>query len=241
MKQHIQIMVDLLTKHDFNALLEHYANSSESENISQLAFIYLQGQKSPIKFDFYQQIATDFIKKKGLPIALIREFKSHQMLVFFTPALKLEENFNKTNTQQQNVVHYLLAGNKVLVGDQSGEASMQPSFNYLRSMMLFESNDILCSALCLRDKQNFTPVEVYLHFNKNLSALPTHELTALLALIEIEQKQQKIDESNYQLIIKSVAKICRSQVQWVNVELQRLLVIAAYYRKPIQQIVNDMS
>ncbi|PKG86479.1 hypothetical protein CXF85_01885 [Colwellia sp. 75C3] len=235
MKQHMQTMIDLLTSNDFDALLQHFSISSEPENIAQLAFLYLQGQKSIIKFGFYQQIATKWIDKKGLPLALISEFKSSDLLNFFTPVLQLEGNFNKTNDRQRNVLHYLLAG------DQSRVTNVEPPFNYLRSMMLFERNESLCNALCQRDSQNFTPVEVYLYSNKNLSILATHELSALFALIEIESKQQVIDEANYQLITQNVAKICRSQVQLVNIELQRLLLIATYYKKPIQEIINDMN
>lgn len=235
MKQHMQTMIDLLTKNDFDALLLHYSSSSEPENIAQLAFLYLQGQKSTIKFGFYQQIATKWIEKKGLPLTLISEFKSSELLSFFTPALQLKGNFNKTNQQQRNVLHYLLAG------DQAQVTNVEPSFNYLRSMMLFERNESLCNALCQRDSQNLTPVEVYLYSNKNLSPLPTHELSALFALIEIESKQQTIDDVNYKLITQNVAKICRSQAQLVNVELQRLLLIATYYKKPIQEIINDMN
>jgi hypothetical protein len=234
MKPHMQTMIDLLTKNDFDNLLEHYSNSSDSENISQLAFLYLQGQKSLIKFGFYQQIATSFIEKKGLPLALISEFKSSDMLSFFTPILQLKENFNKTNQHQRNVLHYLLAGEK------SHLTAIAPSFNYLRSMMLFERNDSLCNALCQRDSQNLTPVEVYLYANKNLSILATHELSALFALIEIEGKQQAIDETNYNLITQQVAKICRSQVQVINGDLQRLLLIATYYKKSIEEVVNNM-
>jgi hypothetical protein len=235
MKQHMQTMIDLLTKNDFDALLIHYLRSSDAENISQLAFLYLQGQKSIIKFGFYQQIATKWIEKKGLPVALISEFKSGDMLSFFTPTLQLEDNFNKTNQHQRNVLHYLLAG------DQSRVTNVEPSFNYLRSMMLFERNELLCNALCQRDSQNFTPVEVYLSTNKNLSSLPTHELSALFALIEIENKQQAIDDTNYKLITQHVAKICRSQVQSVSVESERLVLIATYYKKSIQEIVNDLK
>jgi len=37
----MQTMIDLLTKNDFDALLIHYSTSSDAENISQLAFLYL--------------------------------------------------------------------------------------------------------------------------------------------------------------------------------------------------------
>jgi hypothetical protein len=235
MKQHMQTMIDLLTKNDFDALLIHYSTSSESENIAQLAFLYLQGQKSLIKFGFYQEIATKWVAEKGLPVALISELKSSDMLSFFTPILQLKDNVNKTNQLQRNVLHYLL------MGDQSRVKNLEPSFNYLRSMMLFERNESLCNALCQRDNQNLTPVELYLNTNKNLSHLPTHELSALFALIEIENKQQAIDEKNYTVIIENVAKICRSQVQLVSADLQRLLLIATYYKKPMKTIIHDMN
>ena len=234
MKQHIQTLIDLLTKNDFSGLTEHYLCSSELENISQLAFVYLQGQKSLIKFGFYQQIATKLIAKKGLPIALIARFKDSDMLSFFTPALQLTENFIKTNQQQRNVLHYLLAG------DQRGVTHLAPVFNYLRSMMLFERNETLCNALCQRDEQALTPVEVYLSTNQHLSPLATHELSALFALIEIESKQQTITGANYGLIIQAVSKICHRKIQPINKELQRLLLIATYYKKSIEQVINDM-
>jgi hypothetical protein len=235
MKQHMQIMIDLLTKNDFETLIQHYSTSSESENITQLAFLYLQGQKSLIKFGFYQQIATKWIAKKGLPSDLISEFKSNDMLSFFTPILQLADNFNRTDQRQRNVLHYLLAG------DQSRLVNVEPPFNYLRSMMLFERNESICNALCQRDGQNLTPVEVYLSTNNNLSALPTHEFSALFALIEIENKQQAVDKINYNLTIQHVAKIFRSQVQAINADSQRLLLIATYYKKLVQDIVSDVS
>lgn len=231
----MQKMVDLLASNDFETLLQHYLISSESDNIKQLAFLYQQGQKSSIKFGFYQQLATKWIAEKGLPVDLISELKNSDMLSFFTPILQLEDNFNKTDKRQRNALHYLLAGG------QSGVVNVAPPFNYLRSMMLFERNESLCNALCQRDNQNLTPVEVYLQSNKNISLLPTHELSALFALIEIEGKQQAIDSTNYQLIIQSVIKICRAQVQLVNADLQRLLFIAAYYKKPVQDIIRDMN
>lgn len=233
MKQHIQTLIDLLTKNDFSGLTEHYLCSSELENISQLAFIYLQGQKSLIKFGFYQQIATKLIAKKGLPLALIARFKDIDILSFFTPALQLKGNFNKTNQQQRNVLHYLLAG------EQLGVTPVVPAFNYLRSMMLFERNETLCKALCQRDAQGLTPVEVYLSTNQNVLPLATHELSALFALIEIESKQQAITAANYWVTIKAVSKICRKQIQPINKELQRLLLIATYYKQPIEQVIND--
>ncbi len=235
MKPHMQILINLLVNNDFETMLQHYLAANETENIEQLSFLFQQGQIKSARFDFYQAIATKFIESKNLPTALIAQFKTSELLSFFTPALQLKGNFNKTNQQQRNVLHFLLTGN------QTAAASTPPPFNYLRSMMLFDSNESLRDALCQRDSQNFTPIEAYLIANTNLSVLPSYEFTALLALIEIENKQQPVDSYNYIPISKAVSKLCARQEQPINSELQRLILIAAYFTKPIKQILNDVN
>ncbi len=235
MKQHLQVLIDLLTKNNFKAALQHYADSSEPENLVQLAFIFQQGNNKLSNFETYQQIATKFLKSKALPEALIKQMKTSDTLSFFTPALQLESNFSKTDHQQRNVLHYLLAGNT------SEKNEVQPPFNYLRSMMLFERNEVLCEALCQRDSLNLTPVETYLFANNNLTDLLDHELSALFALIEIESKQQAIKDVNYMLVIQAVSKQCKEQRLLINSDLQRLILVATYYEKPVKQIISDMS
>jgi len=233
MKQHIQTLINLLSEDDDNALQQHYRISNESENVAQLAYLFQQGMGELSKFEFYQQLTTTLIANKCLPVALIAQIKTSDTLSFFTPALQLEENFKRVDHLQRNALHYLLAG------DQS--RASQPPFNYLRSMMLFESNGTLRDALCQRDLQNLTPIELYLFSNQDFKKLPPHELTALLALIEIESKQQSVDETNYLPIIQAVSKLCHSQVQQISTELQRLMLIAIYFTKSINDIVNDIN
>jgi len=229
----MQTLIQLLSKNDDNALLQHYLASEETENVVQLAYLFQQGMNDLAKFEFYQQLATRFIAEKKLPTALIAQIKTSDTLSFFTPALQLEDNFKEVNHLQRNALHYLLAGNKLLAS--------KPPFNYLRSMMLFGSNETLRDALCQRDSQNLTPIEVYLLSNQNLASLPPHELTALLALIEIESKKQPIDIVNYKVITQAVSKLCRGQVQVINSELQRVMLIAIYFKKPIQNVINELS
>jgi len=244
MQQHLQILINFLTANNFKAALQHYIDSSEMENVAQLAFTYQQGNKKFANFDVYQQTATKFIKAKNLPVTLIARISTHDTLSFFTPALQFEHNFSKTNDQQRNVLHYLLIGN-LLAGNSlatnSTPANVQPPFNYLRSLMLFESNEPLCAALCQRDYQNLNPVEAYFYANPNLTNLPDHELSALFALIEIESKQQAIDDVNYLKVLLAVKKLCNENKISKNSELQRLILIATYYKKPIKQVINDMS
>jgi hypothetical protein len=106
--------------------------------------------------------------------------------------------------------------------------------------MLFGSNAALCSGICQRDQQNLTPIESYLFVNKNFSLLANHELTALLALIEIESKQQAVEQTNYPLSIQAVKILCLDQDHIPNHELQRIMLIATYYSISIHQVVSDI-
>ena len=153
-------------------------------------------------------------------------------LSFFTSALQLEDNFKKTDHFQNNTLHYLLAGNKSIEN--------KTPFNYLRSMMLFGSNDTLRDALCQRNYKGLTPIEVYLFSNPNFTPLPQHELTALLALIEIERKQQAVEINNCIPIVEAIGKLGKNQNIPMNSELQRLILIAIYFEKPIQLIVSEV-
>jgi hypothetical protein len=233
MKKHIQIMLDLLLKNDNEGLLKYYQTSEESENIAQLAYLFHQGMSDNTKFDIFQQLATKLVASKHLPVALIAQIKTSDTLSFFTLALQLQDNFKKIDHLQRNALHYLLSGNQLEEG--------RPPFNYLRSMMLFGSNETLRDALCQRDCEDLTPIEVYLFSNQNFTTLPPHELTALLALIEIESKQQNVDTTNYMKIIQGVSKLGDRQKVVMNSELQRLILIAIYFSKPIKEIVSNVT
>jgi len=252
MAPHMKTLYVLLMKTDLKGLLKHYLACDEKENLTQIAFLFQQGQIKSENFDFYQQLATKFIESKGLPVALIRQIKNNDILSFFTPALQLKANFNKINDMQRNVLHYLMLGEESL---NSGGNRTVPPFNYLRSLMLFESNELIHFALRQRDTQNLTPIETYLFANQNLDDLPNHELSALLALIEIESKKQEVVANNYLPVIQAVRKLCllqnqnqnqnqskdHNQKKTISQKLHRLLLIAAYYAKPVKQVVTDIN
>ena len=221
-----------MLKNNNKGLLDHYKNSEESENVAQLAYLFHQGMNDITSFDVYQQLATKLISSKNLPLSLIAQIKNSDTLSFFTSALQLEDNFKKTDNFQSNTLHYLLAGNKSIEN--------KTPFNYLRSMMLFGSNDTLRDALCQRNSKGLTPIEVYLFSNPNFTPLPQHELTALLALIEIERKQQAVEINNCIPIVEAIGRLGKNQNIPMNSELQRLILIAIYFEKPIQLIVSEV-
>lgn len=234
----MKTLTQLLLKNDEKALLQHYQESSEPENVSQLAYLFQQAMTSLSAFYPYQQLATKLINSKGLPTSLIGKINTNDTLSFFTSALQVKDNFKQFDQQQKNVLHYLFAGKQ---SSNELAAANQPPFNYVRSMMLFESNGTLRDALCQRNKQNLTAIEVYLSTHNNLEALPPHELTALLALIEIECKQQTVDIKNYKLIVSTLVKLCSINNHMVDRNLQRLVLVAIYFSLPIDDVLHDIN
>lgn len=228
MKPHIQTLIQLLSQQAFKELLTHYQSCNEQQQIDVLAFVYQQSTKSFSVFEFYQQIATKFIDTCGLPNSLIMQINNSDALSFFTPALQLHDHFAQTNQQQRNVVHYLLA-------------SDTPPFNYLRSLLLFESNEHLAQALCQRDCKNLTPIEVYLRINKQFAPLAPHEFNALLALMEAEHTLKPTLEHNLPDTLTQVAKHLQQQVLILDDQIQRVGLIAAYYGQTADKIYQAIS
>lgn len=235
MKPHLQTLVDLLVKNDVKGMVEFYQSASEAENLGQLALLYNQGQKKPKDFEIYQQLAAKCIATKGLPKALISKINHSDLLTFFTPALQSNWHFTRTDEHGRNVLHYLL------LGSQQNNQMVHPPFLYLRSLMLFETNEVLQEALIARDKQELTPMELYMSGNQNLSALPNHEFTAVLALIEFQSNQNAIDNRHFATVLSGVRELCFEQAVAMGDDLQRLQFIAYFYRMPIEQILERLK
>ena len=234
MQQHLQQFIKLITSNNLKGLLQFYVNSNEVENIEQLSFILQQAEIKPANYDYYQQLATGFIEVKGLSSSLISQITSNIALSFYTPGLQIKDNFKKIDNQHCNVLHYLFTHNKAT------PTNTPPPFNYVRSMMLFGSNTALCNALYQRNKQNLTPIEAYLFTHNNFAPLASHELAALLALIEIESNQQTIDIANYFLFIPTFKKLYGSQVKPLNKDEPRVILIATYYKKSVNEVIADI-
>ena len=215
-------------------MLGFYADSSEAENLGQLAFLFKQAQIDGAGFEPYQQLATQCIGAKGFPKSLIANINQADLLTFFTPALQLNWHFTTTNQHQRNVLHYLMLGNPSVVEIK------HPPFIYLRSLMLFESNEMLQDALVKRDNEGMTPLELYLSSNKNLSLLPNHEFTAVLALIEFQSNKKAIDSRNYKRLLLSVKEQCLNQAVAMGGDLHRLQLLAAFYGVSVEQLIEQM-
>lgn len=210
----IQLLNARLAKHQLDELDNDFKQLSPLQQTLQLNHLYESAQRLSVKYDFMQNIATRILTHNAPPTPFVNQLTNIDALSFFTPALKISTGFLAQDTQGNNVLHNVF---------KHAEAEKLP-FNYVRSLMLFESNDNLVKALAQPNSSGLTPVACYIAYANKPNTPVKHEFSALLALMEIEQKQnanlklqlvsalkgQKLNEAT---ILLSAAYLQRSTVQ----------------------------
>ncbi|CAH9067028.1 hypothetical protein PSECIP111951_04049 [Pseudoalteromonas holothuriae] len=213
----VQSFIDLIKHQDAQALATLYTKSSNNENIAQLKCLYQQAMGEQSRYQFFQDLVTSFFEKKPMPEALIIAISDIDKLTFFTPALSASEGFSLQNEQSNTLLHTLLGHEKCI----------QPPFNYIRSLLLFERNESLAKALATRNKQQLLPMECYLAFNPCFEPLVDHELTAALALLEAQTKQVPSEISTLSLICNLLKK--NTNLNSLNSNNHRILLLGAAF------------
>ncbi|OHU86806.1 MULTISPECIES: hypothetical protein [Pseudoalteromonas] len=189
-------LVELIKHQDAQALVEFYQQSNSSDNIAQLKYLYQQAQSDQSLYQFFQDLVSTLFEKKPIPKPLIAGINDLDKLTFFTPALSASEGFDQQNEHGNTILHALLGHSH----------PTPPPFNYIRSLMLFERNESLAKALACKNNQQLMPMECYLAYNPCFDTLPAHELTAALALLEAQIKQQNSQASTLVQICKHLKK-----------------------------------
>ena len=177
----IKQLTHQLQHHQLQAVVDDFAKLSSQQQSMQLIHLYQSAQRMDIKYSYLQNVATRILTEHPFPQDLISEFKHTELLSFFTPGLKLYNGFALQNDLKNNVMHTLFS---------HCDANTLP-FNYVRSLMLFESNESLLQALTQVNSKGLTPVASYITCNKVQTSLPKHEFSALLALMEAQFKQNE--------------------------------------------------
>ena len=162
-----------------------------------------------------QNIATRILSSNTAPSPFINQLTNIDALSFFTPALKVNKGFLVQDTQGNNVLHNVF---------KHADATKLP-FNYVRSLMLFESNDELAKALAQPNSHGLTPVACYIAYANKPSTPVKHEFSALLALMEIEQKQNPAAKLQ---ILEALKNNPPSEIT--------LLLSAAYLQRSTEQV-----
>ena len=93
--------------------------------------------------------------------------------------------------------------------------------------MLFESNDNLVKALAQTNARGLTPVACYIAYADKPSTPIKHEFSALLALMEIEQKQNPTAKQQLTNILKGA-----------DINETSILLSAAYLQRSTAQIAH---
>ncbi|CAM4249279.1 hypothetical protein [Pseudoalteromonas byunsanensis] len=222
-------LVELIKHQDAQALIEFYQQSNSNDNIAQLKYLYQQAQSDQALYLFFQDLVSTLFEKKPIPEPLIAGINDIDKLTFFTPALSACEGFDQQNEQGNTVLHALLGRLH----------PAPPPFNYIRSLMLFERNESLAKALASKNNQQLMPMECYLAFNPCFDTLPAHELTAALALLEAQVKQQASQASTLMLICKHLKK--SADFSKLNGNNHRILLLGAAFECANEEVLTLLN
>ena len=170
----IQLLNARISKQQLNGLDNDFKQLSPAQQTLQLNHLYDSAQRLSVKYDFMQNIATRILSSNTAPSPFINQLTNIDALSFFTPALKVNKGFLVQDTQGNNVLHNVF---------KHADATKLP-FNYVRSLMLFESNDELAKALAQPNSHGLTPVACYIAYANKPSTPVKHEFSALLALMQ---------------------------------------------------------
>ncbi|MCK8122063.1 hypothetical protein [Pseudoalteromonas sp. 2CM32C] len=213
----IQLLNARISKHQLNELDNDFKQLNQAQQTLQLNHLYESALRMSIKYDFMQNVATRILTSNTPPAPFINQLTTTDALTFFTPALRESKGFLAQDTQGNNVLHTVFK-----------HANAQKlAFNYIRSLMLFESNDDLVKALAQPNARGLTPVACYIAYANKPSTPVKHEFSALLALMEIEQKQNPTAKQHLANILKGT-----------DLNETSILLSAAYLQRSTAQVAH---
>jgi len=224
--QTLQRFISYIKTQQVDKLPEFYTQLSDSDCVLVLKFCFEQAIQNQEVYIFFQDLCKQLItEKKALPEGLITGINTLERLAFFSSALTEIEGYKQANRQGNTLVHALCTNSQ----------QTEWPFNFLRSLMLFERNESLAHALGHKNHQRMRPIDCYLAFNHNLAKLPDHELSALLALIEIQSKTSEQSEPGL------LHAICQFLVkEKINKQLDsthpRILLIASCFQARVETV-----
>ncbi len=213
----IQLLNARISKQQLNELDNDFRQLSPAQQTLQLNHLYDSAQRLSVKYDFMQNIAIRILSTNTAPSPFINQLTNIDALSFFTSALRVNKGFLVQDTQGNNVLHNVF---------KHADTTKLP-FNYVRSLMLFESNDDLVKALAQPNSHGLTPVACYIAYANKPSTPVKHEFSALLALMEIEQKQNPNAK-------QQLANVLKGQ----KVNETTILLSAAYLQRSTAQVAH---
>ncbi|MEZ7276778.1 hypothetical protein [Pseudoalteromonas sp. 68 DY56-GL68] len=214
-----------LQHHQLKELLTDYQGLSSVLQAAQLQHLYQLANSSEVKYLFLQNVAAHLLEASPLPNEAVGFIDDIDKLSFFTPGLKFQNAFNITDQQGNNLLHHLFS---------HCQANKLP-FNYLRSLMLFESNESLAVALKAQNQQGLTPIGCYIACNNNTQMPAKHEFSALLAMMEVDQTHHKSASHALLTALKRFYGVNKP-----SLTESKILLCAAYLQTPTNMIIATL-
>lgn len=215
-----------LQHHQLKELLTDYQGLSSVLQAAQLQHLYQLANSSEVKYLFLQNVAAHLLEASPLPNEAVGFIDDIDKLSFFTPGLKFQNAFNITDQQGNNLLHHLFS---------HCQANKLP-FNYLRSLMLFESNESLAVALKAQNQQGLTPIGCYIACNNNTQMPAKHEFSALLAMMEVDQNH------NQTTVTALVSKLKQFYYRDLpNITDSKVLLCATYLQVSTTQLLHTLN
>ncbi|WP_440053888.1 hypothetical protein ACSLBF_13545 [Pseudoalteromonas sp. T1lg65] len=199
---------------DENKIRNLYHHASLEEKANCLKFLYKSAKTNDAAEHFYQDVTAYCLKDSDFPEKVLQGINTLDKFSFFCAPMAFAEQLCVQDAIGNNVLHYLL----------SNTPAEQPAFNYLRTLMHFESKELLQTALCARNNKHLTPIECYLAYNPPKQPLAIQELSAFLALCEVENRLKTPETTSN---LKAITNFMKNQGGYDD--YQRFLV-ATYYQ-----------
>ena len=226
MQSAIEQLNSRLQHHQLKELIADYQSVSGVLQAAQLQHIYQLACSSEVKYLFLQNVAAHLLEASPLPSEAVALIDDIDKLSFFTPGLKFQNAFCITDNQGNTLLHHLFT---------QCQADKLP-FNYLRSLMLFESNESLGVALKTLNKQLLSPIGCFIALNSTTQMLAKHEFSALLAMMEVDQSHSPSAVS----ALVNTLKQFYSTNQPTSAD-SKVLLCAAYLQVPTAQLLNALN
>ena len=226
MQSAIEQLNSRLQHHQLKELIADYQSVSGVLQAAQLQHIYQLACSSEVKYLFLHNVAAHLLEASPLPSEAVALIDDIDKLSFFTPGLKFQNAFCITDNQGNTLLHHLFT---------QCQADKLP-FNYLRSLMLFESNESLGVALKTLNKQLLSPIGCFIALNSTTQMLAKHEFSALLAMMEVDQSHSP----------SAVSALVNTLKQFYGINQptsadSKVLLCAAYLQVPTAQLLNALN
>ncbi|GGE93104.1 hypothetical protein [Pseudoalteromonas gelatinilytica] len=226
MQSAIEQLNSRLQHHQLKELIADYQSVSGVLQAAQLQHIYQLACSSEVKYLFLQNVAAHLLEASPLPSEAVALIDDIDKLSFFTPGLKFQNAFCITDNQGNTLLHHLFT---------QCQTDKLP-FNYLRSLMLFESNESLGVALKTLNKQQLSPIGCFIALNSTTQMLAKHEFSALLAMMEVDQSHSP---SAVSALVNTLKQFYGTN-QPTNAD-SKVLLCAAYLQVPTAQLLNSLN